>query len=118
LRWCAVTRTYEKPFEDNKYTIAGKIIEPKVIEYLKKLYFGGSLKSPTDVYGQDYFQKTWGDFFPDVEIFGGMWDALAYNDKGEVESVIESKPQVGWKIGQMVKPLTTTLYKPVYTLIS
>jgi len=70
--WCAVTRTYEKPFEDNKYTIAGKIIEPKVIEYLKKLYFGGSLKSPTDVYARTTF-KNLGDFFPDVEIFGGMW---------------------------------------------
>jgi len=89
--WCAVTRTYEKPFEDNKYTIAGKIIEPKIIEYLNKLYFGGSLKTPTDVYGENYFQKTWGDFFPDHAFLGGMWDALAYNDKGEVESVIEIK---------------------------
>ena len=89
--WCAVTRTYEKPFEDNKYTIAGKIIEPKVIDYLNRLYFGGSLKTPTDVYGEDYFQKTWGDFFPKDRVFGGMWDALAYNDKGEVESVIEIK---------------------------
>ena len=89
--WCAVTRTYEKPFEDNKYTIAGKTIEPKVIDYLNKLYFGGSLKTPTDIYGENYFQKTWGNFFPDHAFLGGMWDALAYNDKGEVESVIEIK---------------------------
>jgi len=27
--WCAVTRTYEKPFEDNKYTIAGKSLSQK-----------------------------------------------------------------------------------------
>jgi predicted phage-related endonuclease len=89
--WCAVTRTYEKPFEDNKYTIAGKTIEPKVVDYLNRLYFGGSLKTPTDVYGENYFQKTWGDFFPKERVFGGMWDALAYNDKGEVESVVEIK---------------------------
>src|SRR5690606_2145569 len=65
--------------------------EPKIIEYLNKLYFGGSLKTPTDIYGEYYFQKTWGDFFPNSPIFSGMWDALAYNDKGEVESVIEIK---------------------------
>lgn len=26
--WCEVTRTYQKPFEDTIYTIAGKTIEP------------------------------------------------------------------------------------------
>ncbi len=89
--WCSVTNTYNEPFIENKYVNAGRVIEPKVIEYLKKLYFGGSLKSPTDIYGENYFQKTWGDFFPDHAFLGGMWDALAYNDKGEVESVIEIK---------------------------
>ena len=34
--WCAITRTYEEPFVDNKYTIAGKVIEPKIIEYFRK----------------------------------------------------------------------------------
>ena len=29
--WCEITRTYEKPFEDSIYTIAGKAIEPNVI---------------------------------------------------------------------------------------
>lgn len=88
--WCAITRTYEEPFIDNKYTIAGKTIEPKVIDYLNKVFFFGDLKSPTDIYGKDYFKKTWGDFFKDVEIFGGMWDALYYED-GKIASVIEIK---------------------------
>jgi hypothetical protein len=88
--WCAITRTYEEPFVDNKYTIAGKTIEPKIIDYLNKVYFFGGLKSPTDIYGEDYFEKTWGDFFKDVEIFGGMWDALYYED-GKIASVIEIK---------------------------
>ena len=73
--WCAITRTYEEPFEDTIYTKAGKVIEPKIIEYLNDVMFM-DIKSPTDVYGPDYFKKTWGDFFPDWEIFGGMWDAL------------------------------------------
>ena len=73
--WCAITRTYEEPFEDTVYTIAGKVIEPKVIEYLNDVMFM-ELKSPTDVYGPDYFKKTWGDFFPDNDKLGGMWDAI------------------------------------------
>lgn len=73
--WCAITRTYEEPFEDSIYTIAGKVIEPRVIDYLNNTYFM-EVKSPTDVYGQDYFRKTWGDFFPNEKIFGGMWDVL------------------------------------------
>lgn len=88
--WCAITRTYEEPFVDNKYTIAGKIIEPKVIDYLNKTYFFGDLKSPTDIYGEDYFKKTWGNFFPNAGHFGGMWDALYYED-GNVAAVIEIK---------------------------
>lgn len=73
--WCEITRTYEAPFEDSIYTIAGKVIEPKVINYLNNVMFM-DIKSPIDVYGPDYFKKTWGDFFPDQKELGGMWDAL------------------------------------------
>ena len=34
--WCEITRTYEEPFEDTIYTIAGKAIEPKQAEYMKQ----------------------------------------------------------------------------------
>lgn len=63
--WCAITKTYEKPFEDTIYTAAGKAIEPKQAEYMKKSY-GMDLITPTDRYGEDYFNKTWGDFFPKI----------------------------------------------------
>lgn len=72
--WCEMTRTYEEPFVDSVYTIAGKVIEPKIIEYLKNRYFL-DIQAPEDVYGKDYFKKTYGDFYGDVKIFGGMWDA-------------------------------------------
>lgn len=88
--WCAVTRTYEKPFEDTIYTAAGKAIEPKQIDYMRKAYVMTNLKTPTDIYGEDYFKKTWGDFFPDVEIFGGMWDSLLYEDD-KPDTVLEFK---------------------------
>ena len=83
--WCERTRTYEAPFEDTIYTKAGKVIEPKVCEYLKSRYFM-DIKSPTDVYGEDYFKKTWGDFFPDSEALGGMWDFLGDDFVVEVKT--------------------------------
>lgn len=89
--WCAVTRTYEKPFEDNKYTIAGKAIEPIIIQYLRDIYFGDEcVIDPTQVFGEDPFRSTKGNFFPDHEIFGGMWDALLV-DEGTTTAVIEIK---------------------------
>ncbi len=83
--WCEMTRTYEEPFEDSIYTIAGKVIEPKICDYLRSRYFM-DIKSPTDVYGPDYFKKTWGDFFPDVEGLGGMWDCLGDDFVVEVKT--------------------------------
>lgn len=89
--WCAITKTYEKPFEDTIYTIAGKTIEPKQAAYMKKSY-AMDILSPTDMYGADYFNKTWGDFFPDSHHLGGMWDYLLKNDEdGHIEAVLEMK---------------------------
>lgn len=88
--WCAVTKTYEKPFEDTIYTIAGKTIEPKQAEYMKKAYAMTNLVTPTDIYGEDYFKTTRGDFFRHVDIFGGLWDYLLYED-GEPTTVLEMK---------------------------
>lgn len=89
--WCAITRTYEEPFEDTIYTIAGKTIEPKQAEFMKKSYFMSNLITPTDVYGEDYFKKTWGDFFRDTPIFGGMWDYLLVDKEGKPTTVLEMK---------------------------
>lgn len=88
--WCAITKTFELPFEDTIYTVAGKTIEPKQAEYMKKSY-GMELISPTDRYGADYFNKTWGDFFPDNSHLGGMWDYLGVDEDGNVDTVLEMK---------------------------
>ena len=88
--WCAITKTFELPFEDTIYTVAGKTIEPKQAEYMKKSY-GMELISPTDRYGADYFNKTWGDFFGDNPHLGGMWDYLAVDEEGKVDTVLEMK---------------------------
>ena len=88
--WCAITRTYEKPFEDNIYTIAGKTIEPKQAEYMKKSY-GMDIVTPTDIFGENYFSETRGDFFSGNRIVGGMWDYLERDLDGNIESVLEMK---------------------------
>ena len=92
--WCEITRTYEEPFEDTIYTKAGKVIEPKICEYLRNRYFM-DIKSPTDVYGEDYFKKTWGDFFPDQKALGGMWDFLGDDFVVEVKT---TKRAEDWKL--------------------
>lgn len=89
--WCEITKTYQKPFEDTIYTTAGKTIEPKQIDYMRKAYGMYNLKTPTDIYGPDYFKKTWGDFFGDVPVLGGMWDSLLVDDHGKPEAVLEFK---------------------------
>jgi predicted phage-related endonuclease len=88
--WCAITKTYEKPFEDTKYTLAGKAIEPKQAAYMKRSY-GMNIITPTDIYGKDFFKKTYGDFFPENKHFGGMFDFLEADENGNTIAVLEMK---------------------------
>lgn len=113
--WCEMTRTYEEPFEDTIYTKAGKIIEPKVCEYLRSRYFM-DIKSPTDVYGPDYFKKTWGDFFGNVEALGGMWDFLGDDFVVEVKT---TKRVEDWKgpDGKVEPPIYYKLQASLYAYL-
>ena len=88
--WCAITKTYEKPFEDTIYTVAGKTIEPKQARYMEQSY-GMDIIRPSDIWGEDYFSKTWGDFFPENKHLGGMWDYLMKGENGKIEAVLEMK---------------------------
>ena len=101
--WCRCTRTYEIPFEGNKYTNAGQVIEPKVFDFLRtSMGFGDRVITPEDTYGKDHFKKTWGDFYPDISIFGGMWDALIKDENGNIEYVVEIKTvQVDGRSGSL-----------------
>ena len=88
--WCAITKTYEKPFEDTIYTIAGKTIEPLQAAYMQKSY-GMDITSPSDIWGKDYFNKTYGDFFKESKHLGGMWDYLSKDEDGNTDAVLEMK---------------------------
>lgn len=87
--WCDITKVYRKPFEESKYTKAGKYVEPKQIEYLKKLG-ANNIVTPDNRYG---FRRPYVyDFFPEEKIFGGMWDSIFIDMKsGETTGVIECK---------------------------
>ena len=89
--WCEITRTYQKPFEETIYTAAGKTIEPKQAQFMKKSYFMTNIVMPTDIYGEDYFNRTYGDFFKDEPIFGGMWDYLLFDENKKPVTVLEMK---------------------------
>ena len=88
--WCEITGAYRVPFEDTKYTLAGKEIEPKQIAYMREAYGMDDLRDPTDVYGPDPFSATYGNFFTD-EVFGGMWDAILVDEDDEPTGVLEFK---------------------------
>lgn len=89
--WCEMTDTYREPFVDTKYTIAGKVIEPIIDEYLKKSYYMTNLVKPEDVFAPRSEQMIHRDFYPLNDIFGGMWDALLLNKDNTVDAVIEIK---------------------------
>lgn len=91
--WCEITRTYQEPFEETIYTKAGKVIEPVICDYLRERFFM-DIKSPTDVYGMDYFKETRGDFFPESKHFSGMWDFLGDDFVVEVKT---TKKVEDWK---------------------
>ncbi|UQS82586.1 YqaJ viral recombinase family protein [Bombilactobacillus folatiphilus] len=93
--WCALTRTWEQPFEDNIYTKAGKIIEPKIREdYLRNKLFW-DVDNPDDVIGDgtagSAFKKTWGDFYHSTKVLGGMWDGLGHDDETGEDYILEIK---------------------------
>ena len=113
--WCEMTKTYEDPFEESIYTRAGKIIEPKVADYLKNRYFM-EIKSPTDIYGEDYFRKTWGDFYPDVEGLGGSWDFIGDDFVVEVKT---TKRVEDWKgiDGKVEPPIYYKLQACLYAYL-
>ncbi|MCQ2543610.1 MAG: YqaJ viral recombinase family protein [Lachnospiraceae bacterium] len=89
--WCEITKTYQEPFEGSIFTEAGKIIEPKQASYMKNFYGMSDLVTPEDMFGKDYFNKTFGDFFHDNPIFGGMWDYILVGEDGKPYAVLEMK---------------------------
>ena len=87
--WCEITKAAKPDFEDTVYTLAGKAIEPKQIEYTKKV-ISEKVLSPEEFFGNRYNDVRY-DFYPKDKIFGGMWDAKLVRTSGKVSDIFEYK---------------------------
>lgn len=89
--WCEIMRVYEKPYEDNRFTLAGKAIQPIQTEYVRHQEHTLDVAAPEDVYGDSPEEQQGYDFFPDNDMFGGMWDAVGRTAQGDIARVYEMK---------------------------
>lgn len=101
--WCEITKLVKLPFEDNKYTIAGKAIEPKLIDLARKRF--PNLMSIEEYYGNNIDKYKWNNFIDDSDIFGGIIDAVSTKDDLKtltmiVECKTSSKPHL-WENNQV-----------------
>lgn len=101
--WCEITKLVKLPFEDNKYTIAGKTIEPKLIDIVRKKF--PNVMSIEEYYGNNIDKYKWNNFVEDSDVFGGIIDAVATKEDMKtltmiVECKTSSKPHL-WENNQV-----------------
>lgn len=94
--WCEITGLVKLPFEDNKFTIAGKTIEPKQIEYAKQKF--PNIKSCEEYYGNSFPEYQYSNFKDLGRIFDGVRDFVSTKSDGisivmDGECKTSSKPQ-------------------------
>ena len=88
--WAEITKLVKLPFEDNKYTIAGKTIEPKLIDVVRKKF--PNCVSIEEYYGNNFDDYRWNNFKDDSQIFGGIIDAVATKeDLKTITAIVECK---------------------------
>lgn len=94
--WAEITKLVKLPFEDNKYTIAGKTIEPMLIDIVKGKF--PNAMSIEEYYGNNFNEYRYNNFKNDSNIFGGVMDAVCTEDDMKtltaiIECKTSSKPQ-------------------------
>lgn len=88
--FCEITKLVKLPFEDTKYTLAGKAIEPKLIEYMSTKL--PNIKSIEDYYGNIFEEYRWNNFKDESKVFGGVIDAVStLNDGKTITAIVECK---------------------------
>ena len=95
--WAEITKLVKLPFEDTKYTLAGKALEPKIIKYVSSKL--PNIVSIEDYYGNNFEDYRYNNFKDDSNVFGGVIDAVStLNDKQTITMILEcktsSKPQL------------------------
>lgn len=89
--WCEITKTAEQPFEDTQYTLAGKAIEPILLDWARQ-EIAPTILDPEQFFGNTYQKHRW-DFFPTVKRVGGLWDGVVVSKNAQDKplAVIECK---------------------------
>lgn len=94
--WAEITKLVKLPYEDNKYNIAGKTIEPMLIKIAKDKF--PNTMSIEEYYGNSFDDYRYNNFKNDSNIFGGVMDAVCTEDDMKtltaiIECKTSSKPQ-------------------------
>lgn len=96
--WAEITGLVKLPFEDNKYTIAGKTIEPKQIDYVRDKF--PNIKSCEEYYGNSYNEYRFSNYkdHPLAKYFDGVRDFVSTKNDGVSIAMVgecktSSKPQ-------------------------
>ena len=94
--WAEITGLVTLPFEDNKFTLAGKAIEPKQIEYAKSKF--PNVKSIEEYYGNNFAEYRYSNFKDLGRIFDGVRDFVSTKNDGTTITMVgecktSSKPQ-------------------------
>lgn len=115
--WVEITKLAKLPFEDSKYTLFGKAVEPKLIDMVRKRF--PNVMSIEEYYGINIDRYKWNNFIDDSDVFGGIIDAVATKDDMKtltmiVECKSSSKPQA-WDNNQV--PLDYLLQGCLYSYL-
>lgn len=88
--WCEITGLVKKPFEENKYIIAGRTIEPKQIEFAKQKF--PNVFSIEEYYGNAFDDYRYNNFKDESDRFGGVIDFVSTkNDMKTIQMIGECK---------------------------
>lgn len=84
--WVEITKLAKLPFEDSKYTLFGKAVEPKIISYVATKY--PNVMSIEEYYGNIFEDYRWNNFKDETNVFGGVIDAVATRNDGKTLAMI------------------------------
>lgn len=115
--WCEITKLLKAPFEESKYTLFGKAVEPKLIKYVGNVY--PNVMSIEDYYGNNYPEYQWNNFKDESNVFGGIIDAVATRSDLKTLAMIcecktSSHPEA-WQNGNV--PVDYLLQGALYTYL-
>lgn len=101
--WAEITKLVKLPFEDNKYTLFGKTVEPRLINLIRDKF--PNVMSIEEYYGNNIERYRWNNFIEESNVFGGIIDAVGtMNDKKTLTMIVEckssSKPHL-WSDGNV-----------------